>query len=85
VPQVIARGATGPTPASRSWAGDLACNEASWREARHAQGMLTVGIPKTVDPLIPFPSPEDVRRILNEAGLPSIPTPAQVPLACAGG
>jgi len=84
-PQAIARVATGPTPAIRSLAGDLAFNEASLREALHAQGILTVGIPKTVDPLTPFPAPEDVLRILNEARLPSTPTPAQVHLACACG
>jgi len=85
VQQAIARVATGPTPAIRSLAGDLAFNEASLREALHAQGILTVGIPKTVDPLTPFPAPEDVLRILNEARLPSTPTPAQVHLACACG
>ena len=85
VQQAIARVATGPIPAIRSLAGALACNEAAWREALHAQGILTVGIPKTVDPLTPFPSPEDVLRILNEAGLSSTPTPAQVHLACACG
>jgi hypothetical protein len=66
-------------------AGDLAFKDAALREALHAQGLLTVGIPKTVDPLTPFPSPEDVLRILNEAGLSSTPTPAQVHLACACG
>jgi hypothetical protein len=85
VQQAISRVATGPTLAIRSLAGDLAFNDASLREALHAQGILTVGIPKTVDPLTPFPSPEDVLRILNEAGLSCTPTPAQVHLACACG
>ena len=85
VQQAIARVATGPTPAIRSLAGDLAFNDAAWREALHAQGILTVGIPKTVDPLTPFPSPENVLQILNEAGLSCTPTPAQVHLACACG
>jgi hypothetical protein len=85
VRQAIARGATGPTPAIRSLAGDLAFNDASLREALHAQGILTVGIPKTVDPLTSFPSPEDVLQILNEARLPCTPTPAQVHLACTCG
>jgi hypothetical protein len=44
-----------------------------------------VGIPKTVAPLTPSPTPEEVLRILNEAGLPRTPTPAQVHLACACG
>ena len=85
VQQAITRVATGPSPAIRSLAGDLAFNEAAWREALHAQGILTVGIPKTVDPLTPSPTADDVLRILDEAGLPSTPTPAQVHLACACG
>ena len=85
VQQAIARVATRPTPAIHSLAGDLAFNDAALREALHAQGILTVGIPKTVDPLTPSPSPEEVLRILNEAGLSSTPTPSQVHLACACG
>ena len=38
-----------------------------------------------VDPLPPSPTPEEVLRIVNEAGLPSTPTPAQVHLACVCG
>jgi hypothetical protein len=85
VPQASARVATGPTPAIRALAGALACHDAAWREALHAQGIRTGGIPKTVDPLTPLPAPEDVLRILHDARLPSTPTPAQVHLACACG
>jgi hypothetical protein len=44
-----------------------------------------VGIPKTLDPLTPSPTADEVLRILDEAGLPSKPTTAQVHLACACG
>jgi hypothetical protein len=85
VEQAIARVGTRPTPAIHSLAGDLALNDAALREALHQRGILTVGIPKTVDPLTPFPTPEEVLRILNEAGLHRTRTPSQVHLACACG
>jgi hypothetical protein len=85
VEQAIARVGTRPTPAIHSLAGDLALNDAALREALHARGMLTVGIPKTVEPLPPSPTPEEVPRILSEAGLQDIRTPTQVHLACACG
>ena len=50
VEQAIARVGTRPTPAIHSLAGDLALNDATLREALHARGILTVGIPRTVDP-----------------------------------
>ena len=85
VEQAIARVGTRPTPAIHSLAGDLALNDAALRGALHQRGILTVGIPKTVDPLTPFPTPEEVLRILNEAGLHRTRTPSQVHLACACG
>ena len=85
VQHAIAGVATRPTPAIHSVAGDLALNDASLREALHAQGILTVGIPKTVAPLPPSPTPEEVLRILDEADLHGIRTPSQVDLACACG
>jgi hypothetical protein len=85
VQQAIARVATFPRPAIRSLAGDLAFNDAALREALHQQGILTVGIPKTVEPLPPSPTPEDVLRLLHEADLPQALTPCQVDLAYACG
>ena len=85
VQHAIARVMTRPTLAIHSLAGDLALNDAALREALHAQGILTVGIPKTVDPRPPSPTPEEVLRILDEADLHGIRTPAQVDLACASG
>jgi hypothetical protein len=85
VQQAIARVATFPRPAIHSLAGDLAFNDAALREVLHQQGILTVGIPKTVEPLPPSPTPEDVLRLLNEENLPQALTPCQVDLAYACG
>jgi len=74
-----------PTPAIHSLAGDLALNDATWRETRHTRGILTVGIPHTVEPLSPTPIPEDIPEVLTTAGLHRRRTPRQVQLACAAG
>src|SRR6266850_217095 len=68
-----------------SVAGDLGVNDAALRQSLHERGILTVGIPKSVQPIAPNPSAEEVRDILNEAGLHRKRTPYQVPLACACG
>ena len=44
-----------------------------------------MGIPKTVEPVHPKPSPEEGVDILNASGLNRIRTPHQVHLACASG
>jgi hypothetical protein len=85
VEQAMAQVGTRPTPAIHSLAGDLALNDTALREALHERGILTVGIPRTVDPLPPSPTPEDVRRSLEEANLHHIRTQAQVHLAYACG
>jgi hypothetical protein len=85
VEQAIAQVGTRPTPAIHSLAGDLALNDTVLREALHERGILTVGIPRTVDPLPPSPTPEDVLRSLEEADLHHIRTQAQVHLAYACG
>jgi hypothetical protein len=72
-------------PAISSLAGDLAFNDASLREALHRQGILTVGIPQTVDPLPPSPTPEDVQRLLSAEAWSRTRTPCQVHLAYACG
>jgi len=68
-----------------SVAGDLGVNDATLRQALHARGILTVGIPKTVAPIQPHPSPQEVRDILHEAGLNRKRTPHQAQIACACG
>jgi hypothetical protein len=85
VEQAIARVKRRPIPALHALAGDLALNDAALREALHERGMLTGGIPRTVEPLPPSPAPEEVLQSLNEADLHPIRTPSQVHLADAGG
>jgi hypothetical protein len=63
----------------------VAFNDTALREVLHERGILTVGIPKTVDPLPPSPTPEDVLRSLDDADLRHIRTPCQVHLAYACG
>lgn len=71
--------------AIHSLAGDLALNDETLRQDLHAQGILTVGIPRTVWPINPCPSQQEVLEILNEAGLNRMRTPYQVHVACACG
>jgi len=68
-----------------SLGGDLGVNDAALRQALHDRGILTVGIPTSVEPINPTPSQQEVRDILNASGLHRIRTPHQVHLACASG
>jgi len=68
-----------------SLGGDLGINDAELRQALHARGILTIGIPTSVAPINPVPSPEEVLDILNASGLNRIRTPHQVHLACISG
>jgi hypothetical protein len=43
-----------------SLAGDLGVNDATLRQALHERGLLTIGIPKTVEPMNPTPTPEEI-------------------------
>jgi len=72
-------------PSIQSLAGDLGVNDPTLRQALHARGILTVGIPETPWPINPKPSPEEILAALNEAGLNRKRTPHQVQLACACG
>ena len=72
-----------PRPALHSLAGDLALNDPKLRETLHARGILTVGIPHTIEPLSPTPTPAAVHQVLTTAGLHRKRTPRQVQLACA--
>jgi hypothetical protein len=76
---------TRPASAIHSLAGDLAVNDPTLRETLHARGILTVGIPRTVEPLVSTPSPEDIQETLAATGLHRTRTPRQVQLACAAG
>jgi len=77
---------TSPSPFQvHSLGGDLGVNDPELRQALHDRGILSVGIPTTVEPINPQPSPEEVLAILNASGLNRIRTPHQVHLACASG
>jgi hypothetical protein len=85
VQKAIARVTTPPRLRGHSVAGDLGINEATLRQALHTRGILTVGIPKTIEPVKAHPSPEEILDLLNKAGLNRQRTPYQVQLACACG
>ena len=81
----IERVHTGPKRRMHSVAGALGSNDPPWRQALHERGMLTVGMPQTIAPLEVHPRAQDIRAILNEAGLHRMRTPHHVPVACASG
>jgi hypothetical protein len=85
VQTACARVPTRPTPRFHSLAGDLAVNDPTLRESLHLRGILTVGIPRTVAPLSPTPSPEAIDALLTTADLHRKPTLRQAQLACAAG
>jgi hypothetical protein len=85
VQTTCARVTTRPAPRIHSLAGDLAVNDSTLRERLHARGILTVGIPRTVEPLSPTPSPEVIQELLTSTDLHRKRTPRQVQLACAAG
>ena len=85
VQNAVARVQVTPKLRLHSVAGDLGVNDAALRQALHARGMLTVGMPKSVAPMNPNPSAEEVHDILNAAGLTRQRTPHHVQLACACG
>jgi hypothetical protein len=85
VQQAIERSQTGPHRQIHSVAGDLGLHDAVVRQALHTRGILTVGIPKTVEPIKTNPGAQDIFNILTEAGLHRKRTPYQVHLACASG
>jgi len=85
VQNAIDRVRIGPKRQIHSVASDLGLNDPCLRHALHERGILTVGIPKTIEPVAPNPSAQDVHTILNEAGLHRQRTPHQVHLACASG
>ena len=68
-----------------SVAGDLGLNDPVLRQDLHERGLLTVGIAKTIEPISPNPSAQEILDLLNEAGLNRKRTPFQVHLACASG
>jgi hypothetical protein len=85
VMQATARVPHGPQRAIHSLAGDLGVNDPVVRQALHERHILSVGIPKTVEPITPDPRAEEILAILQEANLQRKRTPYQVQRACASG
>jgi hypothetical protein len=85
VQQAIERSQSRPQRQRHAVAGDLGLHDTVVRQALHTRGILTVGSPKTVEPIKPNPSAHDVFHFLTEAGLHRKRTPYQVHLACASG
>lgn len=85
VEQAIERVQQGPKRAIHSLAGDLGVNDPVVRQALHERHILSVGMPKTVEPINPHPSAQEILDLLNEADLNRKRTPLQVQLACASG
>jgi hypothetical protein len=82
VQEAIRHVQSGPKRQIHSVAGDLGLNDPVLRQALHERGILTVGIPKTIEPPPADPSAQDVLHMLNDAGLNRIRTPGRVPLSC---
>jgi len=72
-------------PTIRSIAGDLGLNDPQVRAQLHGRGILTEGIPQTIDPLPQQPTPEDIQRIQNTPDLKGTPSATQIKIACACG
>jgi hypothetical protein len=85
VQQAPQRVGVGPTPQIHSVAGDLGINDPLVRQALHERGIVTVGIPNTIEPTPTHPSAQDLLDILHTAGLNRIRTPHQVHVAWACG
>jgi hypothetical protein len=77
VEQAIACVQQGPKRSIHSLAGDLGINDPIVRQTRHERGILSVGIPKTVAPIHPYPSAQEILDILNAADLNRKRTPYQ--------
>jgi hypothetical protein len=71
--------------ALHSVASDLGANDPTVRQSLHGRGILTVGIPKTIERIHPTPTSDEILTQLNEAGLNRQRTPYQVHLASACG
>lgn len=71
--------------AIHSVGGDMGINDPKVREFLHERGILTVGIPTSVEPIDPVPDPERIAAILAESGLTEKRTTYQVELASACG
>lgn len=68
-----------------SVAGDLAFNQKGLRHQVHARGILTVGIPQSIDPLVAVPTPQMILAAQKQFDPWHIPSATQVKTAYACG
>jgi hypothetical protein len=66
-PAAIARLKSSRKLAIHSVGGDMDLHDPKVRQALHARGMLTVGIPSSIDPINPTPDPEEIAAILAQS------------------
>ena len=81
----IGRVQSGPKRQRHAGAGDVGVNAPGFRQALHARGMLTGGIPTPIEPTPVAPRAQDVLARRKAAGVHRLRTPHQVPVACASG
>lgn len=72
-------------PRLPSVAADLAFRQADLRDSLHKQGILTVGIPSSVEPIPTIPTPEMITAAQRTLPPTHNPTNTQVKIAYAGG
>lgn len=72
-------------PSIQSLAGDLGLNDTRLRANLHQRGILTVGIPNSVEPIAAAPTQDRIEEILNTPDLNAKPTLTRVKIACACG
>jgi hypothetical protein len=69
VQRAIEQVQSGPQRQIHSVASDLGLNDSVLRLALHERGILTVGIPETIEPIDVHPSAQDVLDLRSPAGL----------------
>ena len=81
VQQAIASMQTPRKPRVQSVAADLAFRQSDLREALHQRGILTVGIPSTIEPLPRTASPQQVHAVQQSMPWAKTPSAHQVQVA----
>jgi hypothetical protein len=85
VDKSIARMEKPRKPGIVSVCADLALNRKEVRDSLQKRGILTVGIPQTIDPLPPKPTPQQIQAVQQQITTGPIPTARQIQTAFACG
>ena len=85
VQQAVASMQTRRKPRLQSVVADLAFRQSDLREPLHQRGILTVGIPSTVEPLPRTASPQQIQAVQQSMPFPQAPSAHQVQVATACG